>query len=686
MANFTPRLTAPSTSNSYYFSGNPFYPTYGMPNCTCYAFGRFWEISGQYPRLCTMDAHSWYGYNDGYARGKTPRLGAIACYYNYYTPYEGGHVCVVEQIKSDTHIVVSNSGWGGDFFYLTDVYKTSTGAWQYNSARIFQGFIYNPAVASGAVANEAVAFSKFISTALGQVGKTNTWVCSKVGIDRSQPWCGAFIAACAKEAGIAGKVISTGWTTTAQMCGDGVTYKGQFYKGPYQGVVTKPQVGDICGTMNVGGYVVGTYGCSHVGIVTKVNSDSFEFTSGNSTSGSNESTLVTTRTYKFSDTAVFGYYRPKWSEVGGTTDAIASNGYTAIGGAPLYEFENTKDDATVREVCYMKDAEPSIKLSDMKLSVVNYTRIVGPLSEVLGVSGSSSDYGDGSVDFSGIGNANAKTIGEYLVSKGLNAAQAVGFLANIEHESGYSPSAVNPDSGASGICQWLGGRYTAMVNKCGANWKSNLSGQLDYLWYELEHSENATLKKLQSQITSNSEAMAMEAARIVCNSFERPGDGYDSARAATAKTLWSKIKITTTTVTLTGSDNETKIWNFLISKGYSRAATAAVMGNMYWESGFNPKSYTANDSGYGPGGGLCGWLACYFGNMWEKSLEEQLNFVVNTFIPTQNKQYGYLTLQQFKSGTDASFLAGYFDDYIERSSGAFRSKRQATALEILKRH
>ena len=57
----------------------------------------------------------------------------------------------------------------------------------------------------------------------------------------------------------------------------------------------------------------------------------------------------------------------------------------------------------------MSNAEPSIKVSDMKLSVVNYTRILGPLSEVLGVasSGSSAAWDGGEVDFSGIGNANA---------------------------------------------------------------------------------------------------------------------------------------------------------------------------------------------------------------------------------------------------------------------------------------
>ena len=58
---FTPRLTAPSTSSRYYYStDNPFYPAYGMPNCTAYAFGRIYELNGSRPNLCTGNAEMWY--------------------------------------------------------------------------------------------------------------------------------------------------------------------------------------------------------------------------------------------------------------------------------------------------------------------------------------------------------------------------------------------------------------------------------------------------------------------------------------------------------------------------------------------------------------------------------------------------------------------------------------------------
>lgn len=47
-ASFSPRLSAPSSSNKYYYSNlNVFYKYgYGMPNCTAYAYGRAYEILG----------------------------------------------------------------------------------------------------------------------------------------------------------------------------------------------------------------------------------------------------------------------------------------------------------------------------------------------------------------------------------------------------------------------------------------------------------------------------------------------------------------------------------------------------------------------------------------------------------------------------------------------------------------
>lgn len=138
---FTPRLTAPDTSNSKYYVDNPFYQSgYGMPNCTCYAYGRFWEISGTKPTLSLGDAGGWYGYDDGYKRGKTPKLGAVIVWES--TVGGAGHVAVVERINSDGSFLISQSAWGGTLFWTETIPPSCNRGSSYR----FLGFIYNPAV------------------------------------------------------------------------------------------------------------------------------------------------------------------------------------------------------------------------------------------------------------------------------------------------------------------------------------------------------------------------------------------------------------------------------------------------------------------------------------------------------------------------------------------------------------
>ena len=146
MANFIQRTEAPETTNNYYYNNNPFYNAgYGMPNCTAYAWGRFWEISGTRPNLSTGDAENWWDNSDGYSRGQTPKLGAVACWRagSVSVSSDGsGHVAIVEQINEDGSIITSNSAWGGSIFYRETVTKSS--GYYIGSSYTFQGLIYNP--------------------------------------------------------------------------------------------------------------------------------------------------------------------------------------------------------------------------------------------------------------------------------------------------------------------------------------------------------------------------------------------------------------------------------------------------------------------------------------------------------------------------------------------------------------
>lgn len=155
---FVPRLTKEGMKGSkyWYSDTNPFYPSgYGLPNCTCYAWGRFWEIgdwNGQgehVPTLPTGNGDTWWGNVQGYEKGQTPLLGAVACYYRIGGG--AGHVAIVEEING-TEITMSNSNyyrgaegteeWNRNYFFLSRADGKNNFNWDPNLS--FQGFIYNP--------------------------------------------------------------------------------------------------------------------------------------------------------------------------------------------------------------------------------------------------------------------------------------------------------------------------------------------------------------------------------------------------------------------------------------------------------------------------------------------------------------------------------------------------------------
>ena len=103
-----------------------------------------------------------------------------------------------------------------------------------------------------------------------------------------------------------------------------------------------------------------------------------------------------------------------------------------------------------------------------------------------------------------------------------------------------------------------------------------------------------------------------------------------------------------------GSDYDTKtaqqVWAFLRSKGFSAAAAAGIMGNLYQESGVNPKSIQGN--GNGPAAGIAQWenyntkssrwkelynYAAKKGKDWT-DLGSQLNFLYKELTSSDIKQ------------------------------------------------
>lgn len=84
---------------------------------------------------------------------------------------------------------------------------------------------------------------------------------------------------------------------------------------------------------------------------------------------------------------------------------------------------------------------------------------------------------------------NEATIWNYLVgTMKLSSIQAAGIMGNMKQESGFNPTATNPDSGAYGIAQWYAERNDALASFAASKGKdkSDINVQLEYLRSELE--------------------------------------------------------------------------------------------------------------------------------------------------------------------------------------------------------
>ena len=166
---YTPRLTMGDIYNSvYYTTADAYYPTYQMPNCTAYAYGRWNELCDyreRHNRFPTGQGCDWYpqGVSLGFQHGMVPQLGAAACWW-----YEGeedgqivptGHVAIVEQINYDSQgnpvsFVTSNSAWNRDtgwdepedefpWFYTETIDMNNLDYRYGHPEAYFQGFLYN---------------------------------------------------------------------------------------------------------------------------------------------------------------------------------------------------------------------------------------------------------------------------------------------------------------------------------------------------------------------------------------------------------------------------------------------------------------------------------------------------------------------------------------------------------------
>lgn len=558
---FTPRLTEPSKTDPYWIqvnSGgyNPCIYASGnsvLPNCTGYVVGRFMEILGTTTcNLKSLNGGEYWGYtSDGYQRGQTPKLGAIAC----WSKIGGaGHVAIVEQINADGSIVVSESGWGCAKRFWTN---TLSKGYKYGASYVFQGFIYNPG------AQNTQKIESFIKEAKSHINESNKSLLEWLVPVNKHKWTAEFVVACAKSVGGLIDVVIPKSQNPNDFTEKGINGgMGSFIK-----AAKNPKSGDIIllRTSLIAKYA-SKYECDDIGIVTNVEKNAVVVVQGTSNG------IVEKKTYKFSSKEIGGYYRPDWSKVDNNQSLVF--GYGHLG--KFYDTENTEEDATIREVGYLSsDYKPTTRKSKIRLSVINYTTLMSAIMDDLLVPGVYNNGIGTNVILDGVENQNARIIIQSLLDKGLNAAASIGVAANIQHESGFRADAIEYGysfyNGGAGLCQWTNtprtasiGRKTNMVKYVGDNWRNNISGQIDFLWYELQSSYQGVMNALST--VPNTENGARTAADVFVRNFEKPSKINLRAeeRKETASKLWSQIVIQMTSTSVNGISTDISNGNVMV--------------------------------------------------------------------------------------------------------------------------
>jgi len=138
---------------------------------------------------------------------------------------------------------------------------------------------------------------------------------------------------------------------------------------------------------------------------------------------------------------------------------------------------------------------------------------------------------------SGGSKVQANQIYQYLISLGFTPAQAAGILGNMQVESGFNTGAYNQGEGAIGLCQWEGGRRTALEQFAASQGKpaSDWKVQVDFMMKELQGSESGALSRLKGATTAG------DAAAIFDQYYERSAGTSRSQRVADANSIAAQM-------------------------------------------------------------------------------------------------------------------------------------------------
>ena len=178
--------------------------------------------------------------------------------------------------------------------------------------------------------------------------------------------------------------------------------------------------------------------------------------------------------------------------------------------APLYNTQTDRHDMTLRQVGYLNtNYSLSNDVSNIAISVINYTSVLGDLYTQFAPAVAT--INSVKVDTSQL-DSNTKICIDYIVDQGYSAASACGITACLNLYSRLDTGYVGQvgTKYVYGIGAWDEIHMNEMKDMVGLDWKTNLTGQLEYLMYDIETNYSAMVLglRLQQLDKENAETVA----------------------------------------------------------------------------------------------------------------------------------------------------------------------------------
>ena len=307
-------------------------------------------------------------------------------------------------------------------------------------------------------------------------------------------WCAGFVSGVASDVGDILGVLFDG-SLSAHACAWSVgNYGGEIHLNDPS---YTPKRGDLALVNDDG---VGR--AAHITIIQEVSGDSLLTIEGNY---SYEVHSVPSDLSRFNC-----YCSPNWpASSGGSKSGV--NGFNF---SSLFENKNTRKDAIMREVGYLDDTyEPTTEETDIKLCVINYTE----LFEAFWDAGLRMKKAKVNVeyDYSKL-DSKVRAVVEYFTQKGYDPAVGCGIAACLQNKTGIDTMFKDESDEVNyklGILPWPKTRSEKMQKHVGEDWNNNVTGQLDYINFEMDSDYVDTVKIILSRL-SFSESSARTAASI----------------------------------------------------------------------------------------------------------------------------------------------------------------------------